>query len=143
MSENIKVYQEILKVQLAYSDGWKEAAGHKVVVQEIEFSFVITGENNPVIKVSSLEGGVLLTTIPYNPLLLFFGLDKNGTLQMIEEKAEIVSKIIDKNGKNTILKMIKEYKEKYESEFGKMPPIELFDMSNVPEEVKEVLNESL
>lgn len=139
MSESIKVYPEILKVHLAYDDGWKEVVGHKVTVQEIEFSFVVKSQPVPVVMVSSLEGGVGITTIPFSPLLLFIDTNKQRTLQMLKEKAELVSRIIDKNGKDTVIKLIEKHKQSYEDKFGKMPLIELYDMSDVSEEVREVL----
>lgn len=120
MSDNIKVYPEILKVSLAYENGWTWQAAHKVVIQGLEFSFIVRGETNPVIVVSSLDGGVGITTISYNPLLLFLGCDKQGMLKMLEEKAELVSKIIDKNGKEHIENLIKEHKESYETKFGEI-----------------------
>lgn len=143
MSENTKVYPEILKVQLAYDDGWKEAAGHKVAIQGIDFSFVPNNINNTEIIVSSLDCGVKFTTIKLNFMDVFLSDTKTGTLQMFAEKAEIVSRIIDKNGKDFVIKLIEKHKQSYEDKFGKMPPVELFDMSDVPEEVREVLNESL
>lgn len=141
MSENIKVYPEILKVQLAYSDGWKAAAGHKVVIQGIEFSFVPKVGKGIELVISSLDCGGEFITLPLNFFYSIFGADKEETLKIFEEKALVVEKIINKKGKNYFLKVIENYKNEFESQFGKMPPIELYDMSDVPEDVKEVLNE--
>lgn len=143
MSENIKVYPEILKVPIACKDGWKFRAGHKVVIQGIDFSFVPKVEKGIEVVVSSLDCGGEVITLPLGFFNSIFGADKEETLKIFEEKALVVEKIINKKGKDYFLKVIENYKNEFESQFGKMPPVELFDMSDVPEEVREVLNESL
>ncbi|MEQ7217843.1 hypothetical protein ABQD64_05375 [Vagococcus fluvialis] len=142
MSENIKIFPDPIKFHIALEDGWAWQVGHKVNVCGIDFGFCVSDKERLEIIATHLDTGLKFTTLPLSQIYMFVGANKEETLKIFERRAEVIEKIIDHKGKDYITKKASKHKETYELKFGKIPPIELFDMEDVPEEIKEVLNES-
>lgn len=142
MSKNIEVFPNPIRFNIALEDGYAWQIGHKVSVCGIDFGFAVSDKERLEIIVTHLDTGLKFTTLPLSPIYMFFGADKEETLKIFERRAEVIEKIIAHNGKEYISKKASNHKESYERKFGPIPPIELFDIEDVPEEIKEVLNES-
>lgn len=141
MGEEIKVYPDLIKYYIALETGWIWQVGHKVNICGIDFGFCPYDDERLEIVVTHLGTGLKFTTLPLSPIYKFVGANKEETLKIFERRAEVIEKIIAHKGKDYISKKASKHKEVYERKFGKIPPIELFDMEDVPEEIKEVLNE--
>lgn len=139
MSENIKVYPDPIKFYIALEDGWAWQVGHKVTVCDIDFGFCVSNKEELKITATHLNTGLEFATFPLNPIYMFVGANKEETLEIFERRAKVIEKIIAEIGKGTIFKKESKHKETYEQKFGPIKPVELFDISDVPEEVREVL----
>ncbi len=141
MSEEIKVYPDLIKYHIALENGWIWQVGHKVSICGIDFGFCPYDDERLEIVVTHLGTGLKFTTLPLSPIYKFVGANKEETLKIFKRRAEVVEVIIKHNGKEKITKKVIKHKESYERKFGKIPPIEIYDMKDIPKDIKEVLNE--
>lgn len=122
MSEITLRDKEII-AQLSYEDGWKPAAGVKVTIRGIDFSFVFKNLNSPVLVISELTSGAKLYEYKLTLLELLENSTKEQTYEFIRKFAKKVEMLIDSYGLEKIKKKVKDSKEKSEIKFGKMPEI--------------------
>ena len=120
---------------LAYTEGWKKAAGFIVTIQGIKFSFCVSGILVPKLLISELSSGTKVWEFSLTiEDALLRGATKEGLLEVFEEYAEAISKEIDPILKEKITTQSAIRKREREAEFGKMPEIVPFDMDKWMEE---------
>lgn len=121
---DINVFPDELRVWLAFDYGWERFVGNKVNICGIDFSFTVeSGIEGPIIRVSTLEEGVLIKMLPLTFDELSQGGTKEDVLKLFKEKAEIIKGIIDKNGVDAVVEQAKKRGAEYFDKFGERPPI--------------------
>lgn len=124
---NFKIDPQEIYVWLACKNGWNRAAGFKSEIAGVECSAVLVPTKPITLVFSDWISGSKIIGIPLPLWEVIMSDTKEKTLALIEENSQYVSKIIEKNGVETVKSQALRWREEFESKFGPMPDIEVIE----------------
>lgn len=122
-----KIEPQEIYVWLACKDGWNRAAGFKCSIDGVECSAVLVPTKPITLAFNDWLSGSRIIGVPLPLWDVIMSDTKEKTLALIEENSQYVSKIIEKNGMDTVKSQALQSKEEFESKFGPMPDIEIIE----------------
>jgi hypothetical protein len=115
----IKVNEQPQLFPLAFSDGWKQMAGHEIKVGEYRFCAIPRGDY---INISEVTTGMKFFNIPVDPVVDLLTESKESAIQFLYAVGERIKRIITKQV--NFEKELKQSRIKAIELYGEMPAIE-------------------